>query len=530
MLVWLLALNALFLLPNLALTGPNPWLSLEALVIWALLCGAGGQTRRRLALGLAMSYGALTLLVVVDALIRESFGRGLNLYLEIGLLDSAWHLLTTNAGGPTALLGVAMLAAALAGIGWQVYWMLQQIGQRSTPALQKPLWLITGLVAAGAVTPWIGSPAVAFVANQASLITHTHQTREAFSQRLDAAQWQAAQPLPGLAGKDVILGFIESYGLTVLTEPSYRRVVDPALHRLTEHLDQAGLSVATGRLASPIQGGQSWLGHLSVLSGQWVENQLAYETLLSSRHATLIDDFRATGHQTVAVMPAITGPWPEGRLFGYDRIFDHQALGYQGPAFNWVTMPDQYTWRRFQTIREQTSQPLFAELALISSHAPWVPILPVLTDWEGLEEGRAFQPWAGSGEAPVSLWRDKERVRQHFAQAIRYALDTAGQFAGRYLGQDSLLILLGDHQPAPLITGDKVRRDVMVHVISADPSLVEPFLNGELPGFQPGVRPDLATEGAPMSHLRPFLARHFGSQSSMAYYQSSDKPALKNQP
>jgi hypothetical protein len=72
------------------------------------------------------------------------------------------------------------------------------------------------------------------------------------------------------------------------------------------------------------------------------------------------------------------------------------------------------------------------------------------------------------------------------------------------------LILLGDHQPAPLITGEGASRDVVVHVISADPALVAPFLSGQLPGFQPGVWPDLRTAGAPMSRFRTFLHKQFG--------------------
>ncbi|MCW8868923.1 MAG: sulfatase, partial [Marinobacter sp.] len=319
-----------------------------------------------------------------------------------------------------------------------------------------------------------------------------------------------ATPLPRLAHTDVILGFIESYGVSTVTDERYRSLVNPGLEALGRSLDAAGLSVVTGRLQSPIQGGQSWLGHLSVLSGQWIHNQLAYETLLSSGYATLIDDFRSTGHSTVAVMPAITQAWPEGRLFRYDRIYDHDDLGYQGPPFNWVTMPDQYTWHRFQDIRDANEGPLFAELALISSHAPWVPILPVLEDWQSIGNGEVFRRWEGAGEAPVSLWRDPDRVREHYGQAIAYALEVAGGFAAHYLRQDALMIILGDHQPAPLITGEDASRDVVVHVISANPSLVEPFLSGELPGFQPGIRPDPETAGATMSRFRPFLHRHFG--------------------
>lgn len=513
MLLWFFVVNALFLVPSLALAGASPLFSLEALTLWAILCGLRAPHHRyRLTLAIAVLYGLLVLLVMADALVRESLGRGLNLYLEVGLLDAAWNLMDTNLGALLAVIALALLAGLLAGIGWLFRLGLERIAHHSPDHLAKPLWLIAGLALAGSVTPWIGSPALAFVANQASLISHTHQTSEAFAEQLSARSAAANQPtpMPQLAGTDVILGFIESYGVSAVTDARYRRFVGPSLDTMARELAAAGLTIATGRLQSPIQGGQSWLGHLSVLSGQWIHNQLAYETLLSSGYTTLVDDFRSTGHHAIAVMPAITRAWPEGRLFGYDRIYGHDDLGYQGPAFNWVTMPDQYTWHRFQSLRQRHEGPLFAELALISSHAPWVPILPVIHDWNSIGQGEVFRRWQGAGEAPVSLWRDPDRVREHYGQAIAYALEVAGGFAARYVDGQTLMIVLGDHQPAPLITGEDASRDVIVHVISGDPALVEPFLSGELPGFRHGTRPDPTTAGAAMSRLRPFLHRHFG--------------------
>lgn len=513
-LVWLALLNGLLLFPAMALPGDNPLLALETLLVWAMLGGLQNRfLRYRITLALAISYGLLALLVLADALVRESLGRGLNLYLEVGLLDATWNLLNTNLGPTLAVIALALLSVALVGLGWFFRFVLERLRAHSPTFLAKPLWLMAAIATAGLVTPWVGSPALAFMANQASLISHTHQTTRAFRQQLEQGSETASQPTPlaRLANTDVILGFIESYGVSTITDDRYRLVVSKSLDIMVAELASAGLTVVTGRLRSPIQGGQSWLGHLSILSGQWIENQLAYETFLSSGYATLIDDFRSTGHRSVAVMPAITQPWPQGRLFRYDRIYDHDDLGYQGPPFNWVTMPDQYTWHRFQQIRSQHEQPLFAELALISSHAPWVPILPVLDDWETISNGRVFNRWEGTGEKPVSLWRDPDRVREHFAKAIAYSLETAAGFASRYVDDNTLLIVLGDHQPAPLITGENASKDVIVHIISADPDLAATFLDGELPGFRRGTRPSLQTSGADMSQFRPFLHRHFGN-------------------
>src|SRR5690554_26835 len=103
MLAAFLLLNGLLLLPALALPGPAPWLALEALIIWWLLHQLPNQ-RSRLVLLFSGTYALMVWLIAADALVRQSLGRGLNLYLEVGLLDSAWHLLRTNLGIPGAVL------------------------------------------------------------------------------------------------------------------------------------------------------------------------------------------------------------------------------------------------------------------------------------------------------------------------------------------------------------------------------------------------------------------------------------------
>ncbi|NIT87281.1 MAG: sulfatase, partial [Gemmatimonadetes bacterium] len=133
--------------------------------------------------------------------------------------------------------------------------------------------------------------------------------RESFSREWSRAtsSWaEAPGLLRGLGGSDVVMAFIESYGMTALEDPRYAPVVRPSLEAMEAVAAEAGLHLATGLLVAPSQGGQSWLGHGSVLSGLWLENQLRYDLLLASDRGTLVDDFEAAGYRTVAVMPAIT--------------------------------------------------------------------------------------------------------------------------------------------------------------------------------------------------------------------------------
>ena len=88
-------------------------------------------------------------------------------------------------------------------------------------------------------------------------------------------------------------------------------------------------------------------------------------------------------------MPAITLAWPEADYFGYDRVLAAADLGYRGQPFNWVTMPDQFTLAAFERrlLDPAPRAPVFAEIALISSHAPWTPIPPLLP-WEAIGRRR----------------------------------------------------------------------------------------------------------------------------------------------
>lgn len=511
----LAALLLNLMLVALALPGfPHlPWLALETLFLWGLFAFLSpGALQRGLAIGGGILYALLATLALVDVLVRQSLGRPLNLYLELGIADAAFHLLKTNLG---ELLAVAVLLVLLVGLvvlGTLFALLLQRLGRHTPPhghRLLMPAAALLTLLAVAVPSP-MGATGAALFGRQVTLAADTHDATRAFRQSVDAGFGSETRALPGLAGTDVILGFVESYGISAISDPRYSRLIRPRLEEMESVLRDRGLHLVSGRLTSPVQGGQSWLAHTTLLSGRWVDSQLDYDILLSSRHTTLIDDMKLTGHETLAVMPAITENWPEGRRFGYDRIYDAATMGYQGPPFNWVTMPDQYTWSWFErALRAPARRPLFAEMALISSHAPWVPILPVLPDWNEIGDGRVFETWRDEGEAPASLWRDPDRVREHYGRALDYALEVITGYARRFVADDTLLIIVGDHQPAPLITGDDASRDTVIHIISANPDLVTPFLEARLPGFQAGALPRLDVAGMPMDRFRRVFQQIF---------------------
>jgi hypothetical protein len=514
-----------------------PWVAAEALMVCAVFSLLSPSLFSRVLAGVVGTlYAVLALFTLSDLLIRQSLGRGLNLYLELGVVGSVVDLMLSNLGTGLSLLILLGLLLAFCGLALWVGKLLSRLAGGLHSNFGKAAFATGLLVVAVSFVPQsvVSLSAAQLATHQIQLAIDTRRSTAEFSQSLanDPAEGKPVA-LPGLASIDVIFGFIESYGISSLADDRFKHLIGPRLDKMEAAVSAAGLHMVSGRLRSPVQGGQSWLAHATLLSGQWIDTQLDYEILLASHYPTLIDDMAETGHDTVAVMPAITQDWPEGQAFGYNRIYESTTMDYQGPPFNWVTMPDQYTWSWFQqSVREQAAGPMFAEVALISSHAPWVPILPVLDDWDSVGNGTAFNQWKGAGETPASLWREPNRVREHYALAIDYALNVATGYATRHVDENTLLVLLGDHQPAPLVTGEGASRDVIVHVISGNPALLAPFLaigdnGGGLPGFQTGAKPDLNQDGPSMASFRPFMLREFGRalvKTEVASVESGEQP------
>lgn len=502
-------------IPRHAGFGPN-WFAFEAfLVTGAFALLPERRWTRWLATTLGVLAALLTLLTLADALARFSVNRPLNLYLDLPMALSVYELVRDNGSVLLALGAIAALLLGLAAIALGTSWLLRRLAALDGRAarIAAGVLLASGLLGvfngpSMLQPPRAITPALTLLSDQARWIARTHQEKRDF-ERLLAEADDRRGPLSDLAGVDVIVGLIESYGVSAVFDERYAGTVKPKLADLEAAVAERGLHMVTGTLDAPIFGGQSWLSHASLLTGLWIDSHLRYQLLLDSDWSSLIAQFNRTGHETVTLMPANTRAWPAGEWYGYDQALGAADLDYAGPEFNWVTMPDQYVWSFFENeIRTPSERPVFAKLALISSHAPWVPVLPVIEDWERIGDGSIFEQWAGTGTAPEALWREPARVREQYARAVAYSLATATGYTKRYVDDKTLLILMGDHQSAPIITGPDASPAVPVHVISGDPSLLAAFRDR---GFRPGAIPTAATGEHALDDLRGWLQTAFGS-------------------
>ncbi|WP_295042852.1 sulfatase-like hydrolase/transferase [uncultured Paracoccus sp.] len=453
---------------------------------------------------------ALTLLVmqkIADLAMAAALGRPFNAIADGTLIRAGLDLLADAVGGPALSAGsAAVIAATMAGL-WALWWACGIWSGRAS-GRHRRLGLAAlaalSLIAAGSGLGWHGNGP--YAAAKVALLQKTAR---------DLRQIRALAARDHLAGadgllrdidRDVLVIFVESYGRASFDAPFH---AERHMHRLLwdqDRLAQAGLAMRSGFLAAPTQGGQSWLSHASFASGLRVADQAGYGAVLASGRQGLFHHARRAGFRTAAVMPAITRPWPESATMGFDRVLAADDLGYRGRPFNWVTMPDQFTLAALDRLLRQADdpRPLFAQVALISSHAPWVPV-PRLLPWDQLGDGRIFDAMAVAGDPPQVLWRDRDRVRAAYRDAVDYSLATVMDYAALHAADPPLMIVLGDHQAAPWVAMDD-RPDVPIHVIGPA-ALVDRTADW---GLTPGLIPPQDSAALPMDRMRDLILRGFG--------------------
>ncbi|SEN53775.1 hypothetical protein SAMN04489859_100914 [Paracoccus alcaliphilus] len=478
-----------------SLIRPTP----ELPVLLLLLVLGGGIARLPVAAGLLLLAGQK----IADLIMVSSLGRPFNIAADLSLADAGLRLVG-GTFGPFAVFG-AILATFIAtlGISGALWWAT---GPWTQPAIGRRARIILvmaiGLALWPAMTP---RPETAhYVVERAGIAAGTLAAQRDF--RAAGDPMAGRQGLLGAIDRDVLVIFVESYGRTSFTTPFYAETHLATLRRAESELAQAGLAMRSGFLTSPTQGGQSWLAHASFASGLWIADQSHYQAVLTSGRQGLFHYARREGFRTAAVMPAITRPWPEAAHMGFDHILTAPDLGYRGLPFNWVTMPDQFTLAAAdRLLRQEDGLPLFAQIALISSHAPWVPV-PHLIDWDEVGDGSVFSDMAVAGESLQEVWRDRDNIRRHYRMAIDYALKAVTGYALRHADEVPLIIVLGDHQTTQRLAPDG-GRDVPMHVIGPV-ALVRRSAGW---GFTPGLIPADDSPAIPMDRMRDLILQGFST-------------------
>lgn len=496
--------------------GPAAFLRLpvEALAAAALVLLLGPRAGRSVATTGGVALALLTVLKAIDMGFLHAWGRPFDPVADWSQLGSGVGFVADAAGDAVAV--AAVVAAAVAVVGPAVLMALsarrlarvlrphRRSGARVVAVLAA-VWVTLAALGAQLVAPVpLASRSVASLAVQkAQQVPQSIADQRAFAARFGTDPYRdvpGPQLLGGLRGKDVLLTFVESYGRSAIEDPAIAPAVTPTLDEGTRRLEAAGYAARSGWLTSPIAGGGSWMAHATLQSGLRVSDQRQFDLLAGSDRLTLSSAFNRAGWETSAVMPGTTLPWPEGRMYGFDRVHDSTALGYRGRAFTGFHTPDQYTLSAYDRLEHDRPGrgPLMTEIPLVSSHWPFGP-LPRAVDWSRLGDGSVYDAQANAPDPGPAGYGDEQTIRTEYGRSIAYSVDSLVSYMQTHGDDDTVLVLLGDHQPAPAVTGSGASKDVPVTVVARDPAVLDRIAGW---GWQPGLKPSPDAPVWPMEDLR----------------------------
>ena len=501
-------------------------LPLEGLVLIALAVALPTRGRRILAVTVGVALTLVVTLKVINYEVFKTFNRPFDPIGDTSQLGNGLETLRSLVGRTEtnlievgAVVGIVVLVVLLtlamlrltrvasANRGWAL---------RVVAALGA-VWAVCWVLGAQLVshTPIASTLSAGLIVDQVHALQADIHDRGVFAKQIKNDAFRNTptdQLLTGLRGKDVLLVFVEAYGQQAVQGTSFSPEVDAALKQGDKRLQSAGFSSRSGFLNSATYGGISWLAHSSLQSGLWVDSQLRYNQLIAAKRFTLAQAFKQAGWRTVDDVPSNDRAWPQGeKYYHYDKIYNRYQVGYHGPTFTYASMPDQYIFSALQRleISKTHRKPLFAEVDTVSSHMPWNRI-PHPIGWKQVGNGSIYNKTPMIHETGA-FWSNPTRVKAAYGTSIVYAMNTLTSFVQHYGDKNLVLIVLGDHQPLPIVSGRNSNHVVPISIIAHDPKVLEQIGSW---GWNPGLQPKPTAPVWPMSAFRNRFLTAFDSKAA----------------
>ena len=452
----------------------------------------------------------------VDVTVPAWFGRKVNLYwdaqhlptfLEVASQEYAWWQI------------VGIVAAVIAG-----FWLLTRLirmcievtANHAAPyALRSPIALIVTVFCVGLVTasffkveaasPYVSAPAFEVYKRQAHLLA------AAFFPSYFRSELPESPPLDSdlkmLGGAEVKVVFLESYGATTYERDDLFKVIHPGRQRLEQAANAQDRQVLSAFVKAAAFGGASDLSHLSFLSGIDLSDPIRHDLLITTDRPTILDTFEQAGYRTIGLYPAMSWDWPEVSFYSFDHYHDASSLDYRGPKFGLWGLPDQFSMARIDEIHppDPDGKPRFLFYPTITTHIPFQPTPPYQPDWSRVTSDKPYSDEATAESMAQAI--DWHAVFQGYINTIRYTFKWLAEYQALPQSRESVLILLGDHQPAGGITGPAATWNVPVHIITSNETIAERL---RLHGFHDGVNPPRDSLGH-ISELSQLLLSVFDS-------------------
>jgi hypothetical protein len=537
---WILLVLALAVL-NVSLAFSNVWptlfvwwngeLSIELAVLLAGLVLAHQRiapVSARARRWLAVLWVGLIVGRYVDVTLQALYWRPIDLYWDLGLAPDVGAMFAVVANPWLAMSGLFVVVACpvllFVLISSSLGRVLDALNHRRARLLLGGAAVVTLVFALGSR---LGAPV--------SMVRFTSPVVPAYARAVGSLVYELAggdqRPLPSppemrsnlqrLGGADVFLMFLESYGAVSWDRPEFARSLSASRELLEEDIRATGRAAVSGLIESTTFGGESWLSHISLLSGTGVRDQRTYMRLMDEQRDTLVKIFGRRGYRTVAIMPGLQGEWPQGGFYGFDDIYGYDRLDYrERPSFGWFGVTDQFALARIDDLevgRQPPRRPLFVFFPTISTHAPFTPAPPYQADW-----ARVLTDDPYDADPLTEAWAEKPDwmdLGPSYVRSLIYAHQTIGGYLRLRADRDFVLILVGDHQPPGLISGPEASWDVPVHVIASRGGLLDRLRQH---GFRDGLAPG-GSVVARMDRLLLILLDAFGDDEEVQEVHGSSR-------
>ena len=475
------------------------------LLATAWLCAARlpGRAAFRAAIGVVL--GLYVLLRVDRAGFRFFMGQEPLAYDQLFLVRHLFVLML-DLFSPVLVLTLVGVIVTVVLIVLLLRKVLRALSLPATqPARTRALWTFAGLWAiaiAGSFVPAGARRAVSWETQViAANVRESIRIYDGVHARLGASPYAEYDRIKLGRKPDVYLFLVESYGRVMLDQPYLRDRYLPDIERMARRLAEKGWYGASAFTAAPVKGGRSWLAEASLLMGMPIAYEAEFQHVLSQPGGVphIVKLLANQGYHTVLLAPADRERpgLVDINHYGYDERVRFDQLFYRGKRWGWGIVPDQYSLSfTHERYLARAQRPLFFNFHMVTSHAPWKMVPKVVSDWrtlrdpavpalEGLYDGSPFR-------ALKHFIRDndlghmgelKNKMARRYRKAIAYDLEVITRYL-RELQGDALVLVIGDHQP-PVISSGNERFDTPVHVLARDPALLTEFWRS---GFVPNLR------------------------------------------
>jgi hypothetical protein len=527
---WTVLAAALALL-NLSLTFVNVWptlfvrltgeVSIEAALLVLIMVVMRARIGPPRPVVLRM-LGVLWVILVVgryaDVTSRSLYGRDINLYWDVRYMPDVGSMLAVVAEPwmvAAVVIGVLLVPLVAYTL---IRWALGCVSDAThDPWARRAMAALAAAVFACGAAQRVDAkmPEVLEIAAPVTPVFMNQARR--FAYEWSGAGMRALPPptpiasdLARVQGADVFLIFIESYGQVSWDRPEFVTALASSRAGLEAAIRDTGREVVSASVESSTFGGESWLAHISLLSGIEVRDQDTNVRLMARPRDTMVTAFARHGYRTVAVMPGLQREWPEGRFYRFDQVYGSHELDYHGPPFGWWDVTDQYAFARLDALSlpRPPTQPLFVFFPTISTHTPFTPTPPYQPDWTRILTAKPYD--ADELDRAWSQPPDWLDLGPGYTQALDYIHATLGGYLRLHGDRDLVMILVGDHQPPAAVSGEDASWDVPIHVIANRRELLDRLLqHGFREGLAPTTRPLMK-----INAMLPVLLDGFGDVSS----------------